>query len=119
MSSLPFCAKVSLPTERLGKLAQMLVASNPGRSTEFSVRIAHFYNDDAPITFESHEEVIDGITYAIMHVPGYKILVQLDEKALPKVHNFVLAEGVPVRIGLLNFQGSPERRAVEKMAAKL
>jgi len=97
----------------------MLVNGEPGRSTVFSVRIAQFYNDDAPMTFEPHVESIDGIEYAIMHLPGYKLFVQLDEKALPKSHGMVLAPDTPVRVGLLNFQGSAERRAVEKMAAKL
>jgi hypothetical protein len=119
VSSLAFCAKVNVPRDSLQKLEQMLSTSNPGSATDFTIRIAHFYNDDAPMTFEPHTEVIDGITYAIMHVPGYKILVQLDKKLLPNDHSFILAPGVPVRIGLLNFQSSPERRAVVKMAAKL
>lgn len=71
------------------------------------------------MTFEPMCLEIDGIAYVAMHVPGYKILVQVDDQPVPADHNVVLSPGAPIRIRLLNFQGSPERRAVEKMAAKL
>lgn len=118
-SDLPYCRGVTLPPEKMEELRQMLVASDPGPASQFAVRIAHFYAVDAPMTFESHMEHIDGIEYAVMYVPGYKLFVQVDDQQLPASHAFVISPGSEIRVGLINFVGSPERRAVEKMAAKL
>jgi hypothetical protein len=119
VSQLPFCTRVTLSTEKIEQVRQMLVAADPGAATKFAVRIAQFYRMDAPMTFEPTCLDIDGIAYVAMHVPGYKILVQVDDQPLPADHNLVLAPGALTRIRLLNFRGSPERRAVERMAATL
>ena len=119
VSTQPFCAKVVLSEAKVEQLRQMLLAKDPGGSTTFTVRLAQFYDMDAPMTFEPMNLTIDGIVYVALHVPGYKILVQIDEQALPADHDMVLTPDAPIRVRLLNFQGSPERRAVEKMAAKL
>ena len=74
---------------------------------------------DAAFTFEPRNLTIDGIEYVSLSLPGYKILVQTNDRALPANHDLVLTPGAPLRVKLLNFQGSAERRAVEKMAAKL
>jgi hypothetical protein len=119
VSQLGFCAKVVLPAATIEKLRQLLVSGDPGDATTFAVRIAQFYEMDAPITFEPMALSIDGIAYVALHVPGYKILVQVDNQPLPPDHDLVLAPASEIRVRLLDFQGSAERRAVEKMAAKL
>ena len=119
VSTLPFCAKVVLSPTTIEELRQMLIAKDAGGAATFAVRLAQFYRMDAPITFEPMNLAVDGIAYVALHVPGYKILVQVDDQPLPADHDFALTPSAPIRIRLLNFQGSPERRAVEKMAAKL
>ena len=119
VSHLHFCAKVTLSAEKIEQLRHMLVAGDPGESTQFAVRIAQFYRMDVGITFEPMCLEIDGIAYVAMHVPGYKVLVQVDDQPLPADHDLVLSPGASICVRLLNFQNSPERRAVEKMAGKL
>lgn len=118
-SGLEYCKKVKLAPDKMEQLRKMLVSADPGDSETFAVRIAQFYRMDVGMTFEPHEELIDGIRYVVMHVPGYKILVQVDDQKLPLGHAFALTPDGPMTIGLIDFQTSGERRAIEKMAAKL
>jgi hypothetical protein len=53
--------------------------------------------------------------HAVMYLPGYKLLVKVDEKCVP-LDPIVISPDSPVLVRLLDFQGSPERRAVEKLA---
>jgi hypothetical protein len=101
-------------------LKTRLLAADPGGATDFSVRIAQYHSVDIPLAaFEPREQVIDGIHYVVLYLPGYKILVQVDEKTLPADHDAVLTPANPIIVRLLNYRTSPERRAVVKMAEKL
>jgi len=116
VSTQKFCAGVNLPVATVERLRTMLLAGDPGSARDFPVRICQFYNMDVGISFESHEETIDGLDHVVMYLPGYKLLVKVDQKRVP-LDPIVITPDSPVLVRLLNFQGSPERRAVEKMAA--
>ena len=114
VSSLHYCRRVNLTDAANQRLRTMLKAANPGDGGDFAVRICQFYGMDAGVTFESHEEVISGMAHAVMYLPGYKLLIKVDNQKV-RLDPVVIRPGTPVLVRLLNFQGSPERRSVEKM----
>ena len=120
ISSNLFFRNVDLDTATNDAIKARLLAKNPGLATEFAVRIAQYHSIDIPLVeFEPREEIIDGIHYVVLYLPGYKILMQVDQRPLPAHHGAILAPGKPVIIWLLNYGTSAERRAVVKMAKKL
>jgi hypothetical protein len=113
-------ANVKLDTPTNDAFRARLLSAGPGGANDFTVRIAQYHSIDIPLaTFEPREQVIDGIHYVVLYLPGYKILVQVDQKPLPADHDAILTPGKPVVVRLLNYRSSPERRAVVKMGQKI
>lgn len=113
-------ANVDLDAVTNNAIKTRLLTANPGGANDFTVRIAQYHSIDIPLAaFEPREQMIDGIHYVVLYLPGYKILVQVDQQPLPADHDATLTPGKPVIIRLLNYRTSPERRAVVKMGQQL
>jgi hypothetical protein len=120
ISSNPFFANVNLDAATNDAIKARLLSADPGSVTDFTVRVAQYHSIDIPMAaFEPREQVIDGIHYVVLYLPGYKILVQVDQKPLPADHDAVLTPGKPVIVRLLNYRTSPERRAAVKMGQQI
>ncbi len=118
--SSPFFRNVNLDTATNDAIKARLLVENPGSATEFTVRIAQYHSIDIPLAaFEPREQTIGGIHYVVLYLPGYKILVQVDQGPLPADHDAILVPGTPVIIRLLDYRTSPERRAVVKIGKKV
>src|SRR5258706_10001678 len=118
VSTLTFCRGVALDPTTNDCIGAMLRSGDPGTAADFAVRVCQFYRMDAALTFESREEDISGMHHVVMYLPGYKLLVNVDDKRVA-LDPVVLRPDGTILVKLLNFQGSPERRSLEKMAAKM
>src|SRR5437764_438983 len=83
VSAQKFCAGVNLPTATNERLRGILLVGDPGGAADFPVRICQFYRMDVGTSFESREETIDGMDHVVMYLPGYKLLVKVDERPVP------------------------------------
>lgn len=120
ISTNPFFANVNLDAAIDDVIKARLLASDAGTSSDFTVRIAQYHSIDIPLAaFEPREQVIDDIHYVVLYLPGYKALIQVDQKPLPPGHDTILTPGKPTIVRLLNYRTSPERRAVVKIAEQI
>jgi len=91
---------------------QLILDNSPGLDDEFSVNIYRFVNDEYGLLNPSNDRY-EGINYINLYIPGYVACVKVDRRRTPQSYvAWKLSRHAPLYIGLRDYIGSPEFRAL-------